>query len=197
MAEKSQPLPDVVDLAAQINAASREAEKLVGSVSYSQLCLAFPGGWSVAQCLDHLAKVNLLYCTSMRDSVTLAMHLGRAYRRNAIAPGWIARKVIARIEPDSGSKFVAPASVVPAPDVDARAALRDFLSAQRSVVNLLHEAAALDLNSIRFKNPFLTWARFSVGTGFHIIAAHNRRHMAQAARVAATIPRAGVATSGR
>ncbi|HSB53345.1 MAG TPA: hypothetical protein VLD58_03280, partial [Gemmatimonadales bacterium] len=41
----------------------------------------------------------------------------------------------------------------------------------------------LDLNGTRFANPFLPLVRFSVGTGFQVIAAHQRRHLWQAGRI--------------
>jgi hypothetical protein len=43
--------------------------------------------------------------------------------------------------------------------------------------------AALDLAGIRFVNPFLPGVRFSLATGLHVIAAHERRHLWQAWRV--------------
>src|SRR5215469_8329081 len=38
-------------------------------------------------------------------------------------------------------------------------------------------------NRVRFWNPFLPGLRFTVGTGFEIIARHERRHLLQAERV--------------
>jgi hypothetical protein len=39
------------------------------------------------------------------------------------------------------------------------------------------------VNRIRFWNPFVLGLRFTVGTGFQIIASHGRRHLLQAERV--------------
>jgi hypothetical protein len=50
---------------------------------------------------------------------------------------------------------------------------------------LLAESAGFDLNGTRFVNPFLPLVRFSLATGFQVIAAHQRRHLWQAARVKA------------
>ncbi|MBM3767238.1 MAG: DinB family protein [Acidobacteria bacterium] len=180
-----------------INESSRMAESLVIDYSFSQLTGRHPGGWSAAQCLEHLAKTNLLYSSAIRDALKPAMHVVRSDRRGPIQPGWFARIFLERMEASSPSKFRAPDSVVPAPEADPRAALRDFLGAQRAVVNLLNETKLLNLNGIRFKNPFAPLIRFSAGTGFLLIAAHNRRHIQQARRIADSIPRAVVASSGR
>ena len=36
---------------------------------------------------------------------------------------------------------------------------------------------------VRFPNPFIRGVRFSLATGLHVIAAHERRHLWQAWRV--------------
>lgn len=46
----------------------------------------------------------------------------------------------------------------------------------------LRDNADLDLAHIRFVNPFIRGVRFSLATGLHVIAAHERRHLRQAWR---------------
>ena len=53
--------------------------------------------------------------------------------------------------------------------------------------NALHDTRAflqrfsnVDLARIRFPNPFIPGLRFSLATGVHVIAAHDRRHLWQA-----------------
>ena len=188
---------DIEAVLAELNETSRAAEGLLTTYQSTQLIGRQPGGWSAAQCLDHLAKTNLIYSNAIRDAVKPAMHVVRTDRRGPIRPGWFTCKFIERMDAGANTKFRAPDPVVPPPEADPRTALRDFLRAQRAVVDLLTEARNLDLNAIRFKNPFVSWMRFSVGTGFKIVAAHNRRHLAQARRIADSIPRAFVASSGR
>ncbi len=51
----------------------------------------------------------------------------------------------------------------------------------------------MDLNRIRFKNPFVHLLSFTVGTGLLIILAHDRRHLWQAEQVGQRLERgAGV-----
>jgi hypothetical protein len=61
--------------------------------------------------------------------------------------------------------------------------LEGFLRAQEMIRAVLLENAGLDLNRIRFRNPFIGFLRFTVGAGLLIIAAHDRRHLWQAGRV--------------
>jgi hypothetical protein len=47
----------------------------------------------------------------------------------------------------------------------------------------LRKYCDLDLVGVRFANPFIRGVRFSLATGLHVIAAHERRHLWQAWRV--------------
>ena len=48
---------------------------------------------------------------------------------------------------------------------------------------LLERATHVDVNRVRFKNPFVGWIRFTVGTGLEILSKHEQRHLLQAERV--------------
>ena len=62
-------------------------------------------------------------------------------------------------------------------------AFADFLASHNNVCGFLRANAQLDLAGVRFPNPFLPGLRFSLATGLHVIAAHERRHLWQAWRV--------------
>jgi hypothetical protein len=51
------------------------------------------------------------------------------------------------------------------------------------VRSFLRTHADVDLAGVRFPNPFIRGVRFSLATGLHVIAAHERRHLWQARRV--------------
>ena len=48
---------------------------------------------------------------------------------------------------------------------------------------LISRASDYDVNHIRFKNPFIPFLRFTVGTGLEILSKHQSRHLLQAERV--------------
>jgi hypothetical protein len=64
-----------------------------------------------------------------------------------------------------------------------REVLEAFLRSQEDVRTVIRDGAELDLNRIRFHNPFIGLLRFTVGTGLLVITAHNRRHLWQAERI--------------
>jgi DinB family protein len=60
----------------------------------------------------------------------------------------------------------------------------------RNVRAFLGAHADLDLAGVRFPNPFVRGIYFSLATGLHVIAAHERRHLWQAGRVRRAMDRA-------
>jgi hypothetical protein len=58
-----------------------------------------------------------------------------------------------------------------------------LLAGNQRVCELAARASRYDVNRIRFRNPFAPVVRFTLGTGFWILARHNHRHLGQAERV--------------
>jgi len=140
--------------------------------------------WSVAQCLDHLNVANRVYLTTMREALERARQAG-AVRRGALRPGVVGRWFVASLEPPPKRRLPAPKKIVPAARKGRTEVMAEWGRTQGEVKELLREAAGLDLNGTRFVNPFIPLVRFSIATGFQVIAAHERRHLWQAGRVKA------------
>jgi hypothetical protein len=162
----------------------QEVRRIIGELSDAQANWQ-PGetAWSVAQCIDHLARSNSMYAVALQEAVTRAGASGKA-RRDAIRPGgWVSAQFIRSLEPPPKQKMRAPKKIIPASRVGAREALEAFLDATKSMRAVVRDGAGLDLNRIRFKNPFFGFLRFTVGSGLLITSAHNRRHLWQAEQV--------------
>jgi len=69
-------------------------------------------------------------------------------------------------------------------------AIGQFLASQDQVRVFLRKYEGIDLAGVRFPNPFVRGLRFSLATGLHVIAAHDRRHLWQAWRVRQAAERA-------
>ena len=61
--------------------------------------------------------------------------------------------------------------------------LNRFLASNARLRELMASARPHDVNRVRFKNPYLSVVRFTVGTGMQLVARHNHRHLGQAERV--------------
>ena len=76
----------------------------------------------------------------------------------------------------------APRKIRPRPSPPLGDALEQFLASQGEVVTFLRKYAEIDLAGVVFPNPFMRGVRFSLATGLHVLAAHERRHLWQAWR---------------
>jgi hypothetical protein len=140
------------------------------------------GSWSVAECLDHLAKSNRVYLDAMLDPARRAREEGR-YRRGPATPGLVGGWFARTLEPPVKARFPAPRKLIPNPAPPLAEASNRFMKAHSDVRIFLETNADLDLAGVRFPNPLLPGVRFSLATGLHVIAAHERRHLWQAWRV--------------
>jgi hypothetical protein len=94
---------------------------------------------------------------------------------------WFVRTLEPPVKPRFRGK--APQSIQPRRAPSLRDAIEQFLASQDEVRAFLRRYADIDLAGVRFSNPFLPGVRFSLATGLHAIAAHERRHLWQASRV--------------
>lgn len=177
---------DLEDLRHQLDAAEREATALVEDLDDERLnWRPSPAAWSIAQCLDHLSATSRVYLDAMEEAAATARRRGWQ-RRGPIRPGAPSRWFLRELEPPPRRRLRAPrkiAPMAPASRASKAAVGEDFKRQQARARALLAAVADLDLNRARFVNPFVPLVRFTLGTGFLVIAAHQRRHLVQAARL--------------
>jgi hypothetical protein len=177
--------PDIQTLVGQLDAAERDADALMAGLSEEQgTWRAEPGSWSVAECLDHLATANRVYLRPMTAAAMRAREDGRR-RRGPATPGLVGRWFAWSLEPPVHPrvKAKAPPAIRPRVAPPLADSFGAFKASQDEVRAFLHANADLDLAGVRFVNPFVRGVRFSLATGLHVIAAHERRHLWQAWRV--------------
>ncbi len=151
--------------------------------------------WTIAQCLDHLAKVNTLYTGALRSAI-LNVKPGSVRRRSPIRPGWFSRYFIKSMDAPPGRKFRSPGKAIPDASMNREEVLAGFLSSHDAIRSLISECGEIDLNKVRFRNPFIGILRFTVGTGLLVMMAHDRRHLWQAREIRSALDsRSGGAAS--
>jgi hypothetical protein len=175
------PLPEELEsLISQFDAADRDARAVTdGLDETSGTWRPAPGAWSVAHCLDHLAVSNRVYLTPLVVATDAGRASGRL-RRKPAQPGLIGGLFVSSLEPPVRIKTKNPPKSTPQPAPPLKASLDAFLASQDDIRQFIRAVADLDLNSIRFVNPFIGWIRFSIATGLNVLAAHDRRHLWQA-----------------
>ena len=183
---------DIRDLQDQLDAAERDAAELVAGLSEERgTARVSTGSWSVAQCLDHLVTANRVYLKAMQEPASRARTQGK-FRLGPARPGWVGGLFARSLEPPARRwfKLRAPRKIRPAPAPPLDEAFADFVGSQADVRAFLRVHADLDLTGIRFPNPLIRGVRFSLATGFHVITAHERRHLWQAWRIRRAVERA-------
>ncbi len=183
MARKDARLPtDIRELLDQLEAAEREAGALVAGLSEEQgTWCPEAGSWSISECFDHLATANRVYLAAMREPAERARLNGRP-RRAPVTAGWLGRLFVRSLEPPPRwwSRRRAPRKIRPRPAPPLAPTFAGLVASQADVRAFLRAHADLDLAGIRFQSPLFRGLQFSLATGFHVIAAHERRHLWQA-----------------
>jgi len=177
--------PDLQNLADALDRAEADARALVNGLTQAQGgWRATPGSWSVAECLDHLAIGNRVYLGAMRPSAVRAQRDGRT-RRGPARPGLVGGWFVRYLEPPAHVLFKSksPRKIRPRTAPPLGEAMAAFLASQDDLRTFLRTYADIDLSSVHFPNPFIRGVRFSLATGLHALAAHERRHLWQAWRV--------------
>lgn len=176
---------DLQRLDEALDAAEHDARALVAGLTAAQgAWRAEPGSWSVAECLDHLGTANHIYLGAMQAPAARALAEDRR-RRGPAQPGLVGGWFVKFLEPPVTPRFKSksPRAIRPRTAPPLEDAFNAFLASQAEVRTFLRTYSGIDLAGVRFPNPFIRGIRFSLATGLHVIAAHERRHLWQAWRV--------------
>lgn len=174
-------------LIAELQAADQRAIALARGLTTEQLnWKPRPEKWSIGQCLEHLCIAGEVYL----PPISKALEHRQPSPVETITPGWFGRWFIkSYIAPGPETKKApAPTKIRPVLSVVEPSVLDRFLAVNRDVRGLIERAQPYDVNRIRFVNPFISIIRFTVGTGFEIIAKHEDRHLLQAEKVRQSFP---------
>lgn len=145
-------------LIAELDAADQLAKELVAGLTSEQLnWQPAPGTWSIGQCLLHLCMTNEQYAPAI--AVSLAGKAGSPVQD--ITPGWFGRWFIRNfIEPSPQTrrarapKKIDPGNIDPGNKVES-SVLDRFLRSNQAARELVRQSSDLDVNRIRFRNPFV------------------------------------------
>ena len=175
------------------DAADHAAERLAAGLSDGQFFWQPDGGrrWSVALCLDHLAVANTVYGGSMATAIETAKARG-VTRRGPARPGLLGRMFANSLEPPVKIRSSAPGKIQPMPSRGREEIMRAYREAHDEIRRLLREAASIDVNRATFPNPFFSFVKVTVATGFQVMCAHDRRHLWQAEGVVRELGRQGI-----
>lgn len=137
------------------------------------------GGWSIAQCLEHLNNYGDFYLPQIEKALHKNAH---KHSTATFKSSWLGNYFTKMMLPDSGKKYKAFKSYNPPPDLDAAAVVATFIHQQELLLACIETAASRNLNTIRIPISIAPFIRLRLGDVFQFILAHNERHMQQALR---------------
>jgi hypothetical protein len=169
----------------QIDACERDAEQLVADLDDDGVNWVPPaGGWSVAQCLEHLALMNDFYLRGWQQAVDEAAAAGRG-PFTSLRPTPFGRWFAKSLEPPARMKTRAIAAVLPGPRFAREAILARYKASRDGYRHLVRTSAAVDVNRIVRPNAIARRVNMRLATVLLVIPAHDRRHLWQASNVKA------------
>jgi len=178
---ESLPL-ELRDVHEQIEEVRGQLQQLLFGVSEEAfLWRPEPRRWSISECLVHLDTTAALYTSAIDRAI--AADQPAAAEESLPRRGFLGRWMLNTLEPPVTRRFTAPGAFAPGGPKPLDEVVPEFLRWQDEVQQRLVAAKDLDLWRTKVKSPAVPLLKFSLGETFAIIAAHERRHLAQAEEV--------------
>ncbi len=178
--------PQIDEYRQQFERLAIEADTLVTPLADEQFTWRPPNAaWSIAQCIDHLNVVARLYLPKLDEGIAEATRRG-LYGEGPFTHDLVGRFMIKTMEPPVRFRVKAPGPFRPEPERSRSEIMAAFRAYQVQFVDRLRQANGLDLRRAKVQSPTSRWIRMSLGAGFALMTAHERRHLWQARLVAAS-----------
>jgi hypothetical protein len=174
---------DLPGLMAEASAIAADAERIFGSLTPPQLNWKPDASrWSVAQCFEHLIKINAEYFPQFRRIEDGKYERTWRDRATPLSRAF-ASLVLKAVQPASQRKYKAASHVLPSASAIDGTVIARFTAHQREVIDHMQALAAHDIGALVIPSPVAPIVFYSVVDALRIIVVHERRHMAQAERV--------------
>ena len=141
-----------------------------------------PGRWAIGECFEHLN----LTAAAFIPAIDAAIEDARA--RNLRSNGPFVYPLFERLfvtsnEPPPRRRFRAFKPYRPPSHLSPDTVMTGFSSWQERLAERIRQADGLDLRRARQRSPILPIVKWSLGTMFALVLAHERRHIWQARQV--------------
>jgi hypothetical protein len=134
----------------------------------------FPGAWSVAECVEHLAITADAFLPIWTEAMSAQdHHFGSEY------PFWW-RWFLAGIENPARMRSSTPSSFVPPSNISLENVLERYMELRSQVRSVANEMYASDIGGIKIQSPFASWMKYPLDFSFDLWLAHESRHLFQA-----------------
>ncbi|MEA5140666.1 DinB family protein [Arcicella rigui] len=138
------------------------------------------GGWSIAQCLEHLNTYSRYYLPAIQKGLANQRKKGTNLQFKS---SYLGAYFTQLMEPkEKMSKMKAFKDHSPVVELDAYTVVAEFIEHQETLLKLLKASVATDMNAIRIPISITRLIRLKLGDVYQFLTAHNERHIVQARR---------------
>jgi hypothetical protein len=180
--------PELEAFRVEFEALAADADALVSPLSDAQFAWSpATDVWSVGQCIEHLNVTARAYLPSLDEGIASAIRAG-VYGQGPFTYNLLGRLMVRSMEPPPLWRFKAPGVFRPPAATQARTRaeiMAGFRGFQVQYKDRLRQANGVDLAKARVVSPANRLLHISLGSGFALQIAHERRHLWQARRLAA------------
>jgi hypothetical protein len=141
-----------------------------------------PNAWSAAQCLEHLNVYGRYYLPELKKAVNKAEKQPKPTYKSGWLGNYFYRLMLPNTEGSLKSKMKAPKNAVPSEELNSAAVIAEFIEQQEELLQLIEQARAVNIGSIRIPISLTKLIRLKLGDTFLFVVAHNERHILQAER---------------
>jgi uncharacterized damage-inducible protein DinB len=160
----------------------QEAIKVFQNLPEEQLQQpAADGGWSIAQCLEHLNGYGHYYLPQIEKGLNIPL---RQPVPGTFKSTWLGSYFTRMMDPATGKKkYKAFKNHLPASDLEAHAVVAEFIRQQELLLTYLKKAHLADLNAVKVPISISKWLKLRLGDVLQFLIAHNERHVLQAKKL--------------
>jgi hypothetical protein len=181
--------PELEEFRAGFEALSAEADALVAPLSDAQFTWTpAPDVWSVGQCIEHLNVTARAYLPALDEGIASAIRAG-VYGNGPFTYNVLGRLMVRSMEPPPLWRFKVPAIFAPPASADTLRTRAEIMAGFRGYqvqyIDRLRQANGVDLAKAKVASPANRLLHISLGSGFLLQIAHERRHLWQARQVIA------------
>ena len=147
------------------------------------------GGWSAADCVEHLNLTSRAYLPLFRDAIAEARQLRGGpvthYRKDAL--GWFMTQMVGPMRHIGKLRLMKVKTTppfVPRGGQSRTDLLSEFVRLQADIITHIRTADGLPLDKVRIVSPFGGRVKYNTYSGMVIVSRHQHRHIDQAEEAA-------------
>lgn len=143
-----------------------------------------PGHWSALECLEHLNRYSRYYLPALAQALARAGTPPAASLATKVGYSWLGRKSVNLMRPENAQKQATLRRLNPLGQALDHRALVEFDQHAATLLVLLEQARAANLNRAAVPVEFFRLLKLRVGEALEFVVVHQQRHMQQALRAA-------------